>query len=81
MIRVAKTGDLESIVGIYNQAIDAGFQTAYRERHTVAGRANWFAEHLDPGYPMFVYEQEGKVAGWLSISPYRQGRAALRTVL
>ena len=78
MIRLARIGDLESIVGIYNQAIDAGFQTAFTERVTVADRLGWFNEHIGPAYPLFVFESDGKVVGWLSVSPYRSGRAALR---
>jgi len=78
MIRPAKYDDIESVVEIYNQAIDAHFQTAYMERLTVADREEWFREHLESAYPLFVYDIDGVVAGWFSISPYRSGRAALR---
>ncbi len=78
MIRNAKIEDLESIVAIYNQAIDAGFQTAFTERLPTAERVGWFNEHSMEAYPLFVFEQDGKIAGWLSISNYRSGRAALR---
>jgi L-amino acid N-acyltransferase YncA len=78
MIRIAKFEDLESITGIYNQAIDAKFQTAFTERVTVADRAEWFQQHPASSFPLFVYEMGDKVVGWVSISPYRAGRPALR---
>ncbi len=78
MIRLAGIDDLESVVGIYNQAIAAGFQTAFTDPVTVADRLSWFNDHMNPAYPLFVFESDGVVLGWLSISPYRSGRAALR---
>ena len=78
MVRLAKIEDVESVVEIYNQAIDARFQTGFMERHSVAGRMDWFRGHLDTEYPLFVCELDGKVVGWFSISPYRPGRVALR---
>jgi phosphinothricin acetyltransferase len=78
MIRHAKYDDIDRVVAIYNQAIDAGFQTAFMEQQIVEDRIPWFKEHLGPTHPIFVYELDGKVVGWLSISPYRSGRAALR---
>lgn len=77
MIRIATIDDLEVITNIYNQAIDAGFQTAFTERLDAGERVGWFKEHSS-AYPLFVYEHNGKVVGWLSISDYRHGRAALR---
>ncbi len=78
MIRVATIDDLESIVAIHNQAIAAGFQTAFTDALVVSERVEWFAEHTEFQYPIFVYMHEEQVAGWISISPYRSGRAALR---
>ncbi|MGW8313983.1 MAG: N-acetyltransferase family protein, partial [Bacteroidales bacterium] len=40
----------------------------------------WFLEH-DPGlYPIYVFEEEGAVRGWVSLGPYRPGRQALAHV-
>lgn len=78
MIRKATNADATAIVAIYNQAIDAGFQTAFTERQTVAERTEWFAEHSNPLFPIFVFEQNKHIAGWLSVGPYRSGRAALK---
>ena len=78
MIRAAALEDLEDITEIYNQAIDAGFQTGFTERLQVADRVGWFHEHNDGMHPLFVYTADGGVAGWLSVSPYRAGRGAFR---
>jgi len=78
MIRIAQFEDLESIVDIYNQAIDAKFQTGFTERIKADDRIDWFNEHTADKYPLFVYMIEDKVVGWLSVSPYRAGRGAFR---
>ena len=78
MIRIAKIEDLENIVEIYNQAIDAGFQTAFTQRYKTEDKVDWFYEHPENKYPLLVYVHDGKVVGYLHVSPYRQGRAALR---
>ena len=78
MIRVAQFEDLENIVEIYNQAIDAKFQTGFTELIKVDDRIDWFNEHTPDKYPLFVYIVDNKVVGWLSVSPYRAGRGAFR---
>jgi L-amino acid N-acyltransferase YncA len=55
MIRVAKIEDLENMVEIYNQAIDAKFQTAFTEKYRPEDKTNWFYEHPEDRYPLFVY--------------------------
>ncbi len=76
-VRLAVPADLPRIVDIYNQAILARNATADTVPFTIEKRQDWFMEH-DPGaYPIYVFEDDdGKVAGWLSVSPYR-GRPAL----
>jgi len=73
MIRKVKTGDLEAVVDIYNQAVEARFQTGFTERINPADRVDWLNGHTGNDYPMFVYETGDVVVGWLSISPYRGG--------
>lgn len=71
-------GDLEAIVDIYNFAVRSKFETADLVEIKWPERLPWFREH-DPGnYPLFVYEIDGNIAGWISISSYRPGRQALR---
>jgi len=78
MIRLAQPGDIESVVEIYNQAIEAKFQTAFTDKLDIAERTEWFSQFQDDQYPLFVYTEGEQVTGWLSVAPYRQGRGALR---
>ena len=77
-IRNATIEDLADIVNIYNQAISKGFQTADISPVEIEERKLWFEEHSHCHYPIYVYIDKNEVVGWLSISPYRKGREALR---
>lgn len=76
-IRFAQRQDLEQINSIYNQAV-ASKQTAHTIGLTTEEREKWFKAHSADSYPVIVYENENKITGWLSFSPYREGRQALR---
>ena len=77
-IRIAQPVDLESIVSIYNFAVRSGFETADTRELQWPKRISWFKSHDRESYPIFVYEEDGVIAGWICISPYRPGRQALR---
>lgn len=76
-IRIAQPPDLESIVSIYNFAVRSKFETADTRELQWPKRISWFNSH-DENYPIFIYKTDGKIAGWISLSPYRPGRKALR---
>jgi phosphinothricin acetyltransferase len=78
IVRLAEMGDLPAIVEIYNQAIAERFATADTAAFDVEQKKQWFREHDPRSYPVYVADQDNKVAGWCSLSPYRPGRAALR---
>ena len=78
MIRPAAVSDLPRLTDIYNQAIRAGGCTADTEEFTELQRLPWLQEHLDPAYPLFVYELDNTVAGYVYLTPYRKGRKALQ---
>ena len=78
MIRLAQEKDLGVINNIYNQAVSSKFETADTAPVTLAERAFWFGQHPLSSFPVYVYEHNGLVAAWLSFSPYRAGRKALR---
>lgn len=77
-IRLAKYGDLESLVEIYNQAIETKRCTAYTETFLVEERVSWFEEHQSKEYPLYVYEVDDKVVGYIYFTAYRPGRKAMR---
>tara|TARA_B100001105_G_scaffold241515_1_gene220971 strand:- start:45 stop:608 length:564 start_codon:yes stop_codon:yes gene_type:complete len=77
-IRTAKLEDLGAIVGIYNQAIVAGQKTAETKPVTIDSHRKWFDCHTADKYPILIAENENEITGYLTISPYRPGRQALR---
>jgi L-amino acid N-acyltransferase YncA len=79
-IRLARNGDLEAINRIYNQAVVRRFCTAHLQPVDMQYREQWFTRHHPEKYPVFVSERDGAITGWMSISPYREGRQALSHV-
>jgi L-amino acid N-acyltransferase YncA len=77
-IRIAEAEDLGALTEIYNQAIAAGRKTGDLARFSAAERRPWFDDHPPETYPIFVAQEDGRVVGYLSLSAYRPGRAALR---
>lgn len=77
IIRIASSTDLPAIVEIYNEAVAQRFATADLTAVTPASRRLWFADHDPADFPIWVFEQGGRVRGWCSLSAYRARRAAL----
>lgn len=73
--RLARIDDLPDIVAIYNSTIASRQVTADTEPVSVAARRAWFDEHAGPTRPLWVCEQDGRIAGWLSFSNF-YGRPA-----
>jgi phosphinothricin acetyltransferase len=77
-IRLAQLNDLPAIVDIYNQSIPSQQSTGDTQPVRVEDRVTWFHEHRPEKHPIFVAEAEREIAGWCSLSAYRQGRVAFR---
>lgn len=75
LIRDATSLDLPAIVAIYNLTIPTRMVTADTQSVSVASREKWFAEHTPDRRPLWVAEENGVVAGWLSFSSF-YGRPA-----
>ena len=78
MIRIASLDDLPAIVAIYNDAVEQRFATADLQPVTIEQRRAWFDEHDPATLPIFVFDDEGRVRGWCSLSAYRSGREAVQ---
>jgi len=83
LIRIAEIADLSAMVDIYNQAISQGQRTADTELFSVESRLGWFDAHPSKKYPLLVAvdvnsgsHNNEKIIGYLTISPYREGRKA-----
>ncbi len=77
-IRKIECTDLEAVNEIYNQAVRSKYQTAETEETSLEYRRRWYREHLGDNYPVYIMEEGGEVAGWISLSEYRKDRRALR---
>ncbi len=78
-MRDAVVGDLPAIVGIYNSTIPSRVVSADTEPISVEERSDWFREHEPSRRPIWVMEDGGEVAGWLSLSDFYDARPAYHT--
>jgi phosphinothricin acetyltransferase len=76
LIRLATSSDAAEINKIYNQAVVAKC-TAHTTALPVEYTTDWLNQHDPEKYPVFVYQADQTLSGWLSLSPYREGRKAL----
>ncbi len=65
-LRDARESDLPAIVEIYNAAIPGRMATADLEPVTLESRRAWFRQFTPGRYPLWVLEDRGEIAGWLS---------------
>ena len=70
-IRTATEKDLPAILEIYNEAILNTTAVYDYTPHTLAMRRDWFAAKQTEGYPVFVAELHGDIAGFASLGPFR----------
>lgn len=78
-IRQATRGDLHRLTAIYNQAVEAGLRTADTRTQAPIERKDWLESHLNsPKHPVLLATVKDDIVGYLSISPYRKGREALK---
>jgi L-amino acid N-acyltransferase YncA len=77
-IRIAEITDLGSIIQIYNQAKVSRFEIADSLAIDIDDKITWFNNHPQRAYPIYVYEINNKIVGWISVSPYRLDHNALR---
>lgn len=68
-VRAAQESDLEAILDIYNDAVLKTTSTFDLRPRSMESQVAWFAQHEAP-YPVIVWEEEGRVLGWASLSPY-----------
>jgi phosphinothricin acetyltransferase len=77
-IRTANIDDAGRLNEIHNQAIGEKFKVAYTTPWTDGMMLDWLKGHGGKDYPVYVAETDATVVGFVYISPYRPGRAALR---
>ncbi|MDT8715696.1 N-acetyltransferase family protein [Clostridium sp. 19966] len=71
MIREAQVKDIKDILEIYNDAILNTTAIYSYKPHTIEQRTEWFNEKKKEGYPVFVYEEDGKAVGFATYGQFR----------
>lgn len=74
MIRRAEKRDIPALMEIYNDAILHTTATFDTEIKDMENRNAWFEEHTGR-YVIYIYEECGIVAGYASLSRYRDRKA------
>lgn len=78
-LRLARPADAEAIRAIYNHEVEHTTHTFDLEPRTLDQQRAWLAERTG-AFAVLVAEIEGRVAGFASLSPYRD-RPAYRTTV
>ena len=79
-IREASEADLPALLAIYNHVIQNTTAVYTYEAQTMEARKAWYAGKLAAGYPVYVAEEEGRVAGFSSYGPFRAWPAYKYTI-
>lgn len=80
LIRQATRADVPAMAEIYNDEVLSGVATLDLHPRTLQDRVEWFEAHNVDNHPLIVAEEEGEVAGYASLSPYREKEAYRSTV-
>lgn len=79
-IRKAEQEDLEELLAIYNYEVENGVATLDLQPKTIGEWQIWFDAHNRDNHPLYVAVKDGCVAGYVSLSPYREKEAYRTTV-
>lgn len=71
MIRNATVNDLPGILEIYNHAIINTTAVYSEQPHTLDMRIDWYNDRIKNGFPVFVAEINGAVAGFSTFGHFR----------
>ncbi len=80
IIRKAQAGDIEALLDIYNYEVENTTATFDLNKKTLEQWKDWFDCHNTGNHPLIVAEVEGQVAGYASLSSYREKEAYKSTV-
>ena len=80
LIRKAEQKDLQELLEIYNYEVVNGVSTLDLNPRTLEDWQIWFDRHNVANHPLYVAEAEGRVAGYSSLSSYREKEAYKSTV-
>jgi phosphinothricin acetyltransferase len=74
-IRKAEKQDLPRLLEIYNYEVENGVATLDLHKKTSDEWEKWFESHNKDNHPLFTAEYGGEIAGYASLSMYREKEA------
>ena len=80
LIRVAEQKDLPELLAIYNYEVLNSIANLDLTPRTLDEWQVWFDHHNTENHPLYVAEIDGRVAGYVSLSSYREKEAFRSTV-
>jgi phosphinothricin acetyltransferase len=80
LIRKAEQNDLQALLDIYNYEVVNGVSTLDLNPRSLADWQLWFDRHNVENHPLYIAEIDGCVAGYSSLSSYREKEAYKSTV-
>ena len=72
MIREAKPQDYQRILEITNQVIRTSNAIYREEDHTMETRKEWFESKVEKNIPIYIYEEDGVVCGFVTYGAFRE---------
>ena len=79
-IRKAERRDLQALLDIYNYEVEHGVATLDLQPKDLEQWGQWFDAHNIENHPLLVAEADGHIAGYTSLSDYREKEAYKSTV-
>lgn len=80
MIRQAVENDVGEILKIYNDAILNTTGLYIYKAQTLEEKKAWYKKKHEDGYPLFVFEEAGKVVGFATFGSFRSAPAYKYTI-
>ena len=80
IIRKPEREDIPALLDIYNYEVKNGIATLDINPKTLTDWEKWYDNHNINNHPLIVCEDEGEVAGYATLSSYREKEAYKSTV-
>lgn len=80
LIRKAEQKDLQELLDIYNYEVVNGVSTLDLNPRSLEDWQIWLDRHNVENHPLYIAEIDGRVAGYSSLSSYREKEAYKSTV-
>lgn len=80
IIRKPVREDVPALLDIYNYEVENGVATLDIDKKTLPEWTEWYDNHNVGNHPLIVCEEKGEIAGYATLSSYRQKQAYVSTV-